>query len=120
MLTVAELRLLEPDPRTGVDFGALTSFSTVGGVAKRGEEAAVALGPAGAEAPEDDADWEELVELDSMERLFFSLATTLAALALPGVWWADSDPAPGAVASVAVAVDALGSLAAGGIVGVGR
>lgn len=119
MLTVVEWRLLEPDLRTGVGFGALTSFSTVGGVTKRGEEAAVALGSAGAEAPEDDADWEELVELDSMERLFFSLATALAALVLLD-WWADPDPASGAVASVAVAVDVLGSLAAGGIVGVGR
>lgn len=117
MLTAAEWRLLEPELRTGVDFGALTSFSTIGGVTKRGEEAAVGLGSTGAEAPEDDADWEELVELDSMDRLFFSLATTLTALVLPGVCWADPDPASGAVAS---AVGVLGSLTAGGIVGVGR
>ena len=79
----------------------------------------MALASAGAEDPTDDADWEELVELDSTERLFFPLTTAFAALVSPGILWADPDPASGGVASAAV-VDVLGSLAAGGIVGVGR
>jgi len=118
MLTVAERRLLELDLRIGVDFGEPTSCCIVRGVAMRGEEAAVALEVVGAEAAADDADWEELDELDSRERLFFSLANTFAALASPGIWLPDSAPASDGVGSVA-GVKALGGLAAG-IVGVGR
>lgn len=61
-----------------------------------------------------------MVELDSMERLFFSLTIAFAALASPGVWWPDPDPGSYAVASAAV-VEALDVLAiGGGMVGAGR
>lgn len=119
MLTVAEWWLLDLDLRTGVDFDVPTSCCSVGGVTTCGEEAAEALGSASAEAPADEADWEELVELDSIERLFFPLDTTFAALGSPGLWWVEPDPASDVVASSAV-VEAWGSLAAEGIVGVGR
>lgn len=79
----------------------------------------MALEAAGVGAPADDAVWEEPVELDPRERLFFSLAITFVALCSPGVWWVGPGPASGVVAS-SVVVEALGSLTAGGIVGVGR
>lgn len=84
------------------------------------EEDAIALESASAEVPADDADWEQVVELDSMERRFFSLIIALAALAPPGAWWPDPDPESDSVVS-AVVVEALDVLAiGGGIVGVGR
>jgi len=120
MLTVAEWLLLELDFRIGVILGAPTSCCIVGGVTMGGEEVAVALESAGAEVPADDADWEEVVELDSMERLFCSLTTAFAALASPGAWWPDPDSDSDVVASAAVfeALDVLET--DGGIVGVGR
>lgn len=79
------------------------------------EGVAIALESAGAEVPAEDADCEQVVELDSMERLFFSLAMAFAAFASPGVWLADSD----AVASAVVeALDVL--VTGGGTGGVGR
>lgn len=76
------------------------------------EGVAISLESAGTEVPVDDADCEQVFELDSMERLFFF---AFAALASPGVWLADSD----AVASAVVeALDVL--VTGGGMGGVGR
>lgn len=93
--------------RTGIDFGAPTSCCTVGGVTVGGEKAVVALESAGAEASADDADWGEVVELGSVECLFF------VTLASPGVRWPDPDPDSDAVASAAV-VGGLGVLCPAG------